>query len=82
MRGLGPFLRDAWFLAKPYFRSEEKRSAWLLLIVVVGMNLSLVGMQVVLSYWNNAFTNTFQTKDWNGICFASVYLQPYREWSA
>ncbi len=65
MRGLGPFLRDAWFLARPYFRSEEKRSAWLLLIVIVAMNLSLVGMQVVLSYWNNAFTNTFQTKDWN-----------------
>ena len=65
MRGLGPFLRDAWFLSKPYFRSEERRSAWLLLIVIVAMHLSLVGMQVVLSYWNNAFTNTFQTKDWN-----------------
>ncbi len=66
MRGLGPFLRDAWFLARPYFRSEERGSAWLLLIVVVAMNLSLVGMQVVLSYWNNAFYNTLQTKDWNG----------------
>lgn len=65
MRGLGPFLRDAWFLAKPYFRSEERRSAWLLLIVIVAMNLSLVGMQVVLSYWNNAFTNSLQGKDWN-----------------
>ena len=42
MRGLGPFLRDAWFLAKPYFRSEERRSAWLLLIVIVAMNLKLL----------------------------------------
>ena len=66
MRGLGPFLRDAWFLTKPYFRSEERRTAWLLLIVIVGMNLSLVGMQVVLSYWKNAFYNTLQTKDWSG----------------
>ncbi len=66
MRGLGPFLRDAWFLSKPYFRSEEKRSAWLLLIVIVAMNLSLVGMSVVLSYWKNAFYNSLQTKDWSG----------------
>ncbi len=65
MRGLGPFLRDAWFLSGPYFRSEEKRSAWALLITIVAMNLAMVGMLVVLSYWNNAFYNTFQTKDWN-----------------
>ncbi len=65
MRGLGPFLRDAWFLSRPYFRSEERRSAWLRLIVIVAMNLAMVGMQVVLSYWNNAWMNTFQTKDWN-----------------
>lgn len=65
MRGLGPFLRDAWFLSRPYFRSEEKRSAWALLIVIVAMNLAMVGMLVVLSYWNNAWMNTFQTKDWN-----------------
>ncbi len=65
MRGLGPFLRDAWFLSRPYFRSEEKRSAWALLIVIVAMNLAMVGMLVVLSYWNNAWMNTFQIKDWN-----------------
>ncbi len=65
MRGLGPFLRDAWYLSRPYFRSEEKRSAWALLITIVAMNLAMVGMSVVLSYWNNAFYNTFQTKDWN-----------------
>ena len=70
MRGLGPFLRDAWFLTKPYFRSEEKRSSWLLLIVIVAMNLSLVGMQVVLSYWRNGFYNTLQTKDWGGFISA------------
>ncbi len=65
MRGLGPFLRDAWFLSRPYFRSEERRSAWLLLLVIVAMNLALVGMSVVLSYWRNAFYDTLQTKNWD-----------------
>ena len=32
MRGLGPFLRDAWRLARPYYSSEEKWAAWGLLL--------------------------------------------------
>ncbi len=64
MRGLGPFLKDAWMLTKPYFRSEEKWSAWLLLGTVVALSLSLVGMNVVLNFWNRAFFNALQEKDW------------------
>ena len=56
MRNIGEFLGDAWRLAKPYFtRSEERRSAWLLLITVIAMQMLLVGMSVVLNFWNNAF---------------------------
>ena len=67
MRGLGPFLRDAWRLAKPYFvRSEERWSARLLLAAIVVLNLALVGMNVVLNFWNRAFYNTLQDKDWQG----------------
>ncbi len=66
MRSIAEFLGDAWRLAKPYFsRSEERRSAWLLLGAVVGMQLLLVGMSVVLNFWNNAFFNSLQDKDWN-----------------
>ena len=65
MNSLGPYLKDAWRLALPYFRSEEKWSARLLLAAIIAMNLSLVGMTVVLSYWNRAFYNTLQTKDWD-----------------
>jgi putative ATP-binding cassette transporter len=64
MRGLGPFLKDAWMLAKPYFRSEEKWSAWLLLGTVIALSLALVGMNVVLNFWNRAFFNALQDKDW------------------
>ena len=65
MRGLGPFLRDAWRLARPYYRSEEKWSAWGLLLVVIALNLLIVGMGVVFSFWNRVMFNTLQTKDWD-----------------
>ena len=59
-----PFLKDAWFIARPYFRSEEKWSARLLLGVIILLNLSLVGMDVVLNFWNGAFYDSLQNKDW------------------
>jgi putative ATP-binding cassette transporter len=66
MHTIAEFLGDAWRLAKPYFtRSEERRSAWLLLAAVIAMRLVLVGMEVVLSFWNNAFFTSLQEKDWD-----------------
>ncbi len=65
MRSLGPFLRDAWYLARPYFFSEEKWSARGLLLAIVALNLSMVAMDVVLSYWNRAFYNALQDKNWD-----------------
>ena len=66
MRGLLPVLRDAWRLALPYFCSEEKWSARGLLGIIVVMNLALVGMNVVLNFWNREFFNALQNKDWDG----------------
>ena len=63
MRRLGNFLSDAWRLAGPYWRSEERWRARLLLGVVIALNLSLVGMSVLLSYWNREFFNSLQAKD-------------------
>jgi putative ATP-binding cassette transporter len=65
MRGLGPFLKDAWRLSRPYFVSEERWSAWGLLLAIIALNLSLVGMSVILSFWNREFYNALQVKDWN-----------------
>ena len=64
MRGLGSFLKDAWRLARPYYRSEHKWTAWGLLGVVIALNLLIVGMGVVFSFWNRALFNSLQTKDW------------------
>ena len=65
MRGIVPFLKDAWRLAKPYYaaQSEERWSARGLLVAIVAMRMSLVGLSVLLSYWNNAFFTALQEKD-------------------
>lgn len=63
MRRIFPFLRDVRHLAGPYWRSEERWRARLLLGVVIFLNLALVGMSVLLSYWNREFFNSLQAKD-------------------
>ena len=63
MLGIRSFLRDAWRLSRPYYRSEEKWSAWGLLVSVIALRLLLVGMTVILSFWNREFFNSLQEKD-------------------
>ena len=63
MHSLRLFVGDTWRLSRPYFTSEEKWSAWGLLVSVLALRLLLVGMTVVLSFWNREFFNTLQDKD-------------------
>lgn len=72
MRDLGQFLRAAWRFASPYFWSEERWAARLLLASIVALNLVLVGLQVVLNFWNGAFYDSLQNKDWDA--FISLLL--------
>jgi vitamin B12/bleomycin/antimicrobial peptide transport system ATP-binding/permease protein len=65
MLGLGSFLKDAYRLAKPYYtRSDERGSAWALLISIIVLNLAQVGLTVVLNYWQRDFYNALQQKNW------------------
>jgi len=64
MKRIGSFLHDVWRLSRPYFRSEEKWSAWTLLISIIVLNLSMVAMNVVLNFWNREFYNALQNKNW------------------
>ncbi|HEY4173911.1 MAG TPA: ABC transporter ATP-binding protein/permease, partial [Rhodopila sp.] len=65
MRGIGPFLKDAWRLSRPYFlTSEEKWSARGLLLALVAMNLAAVGLSVIFNFWRRDFYNALQVKDW------------------
>jgi putative ATP-binding cassette transporter len=55
--------REAWRLAKPYWSSEEKKQAWLLLAAVVVLNLLSVGVTVLLNPWRANFFNALQNYD-------------------
>ncbi len=57
--------RDAYRLAKPYFNSPERWRARGLLTAIVTLNLMMVGMDVVLNFWNRAFYNSLQDKNWD-----------------
>ena len=57
------FLRDVWGLIKPYWTSEERFTAWLLLGAVIALTLAMVYMSVQFNYWNNDFYNALQEKD-------------------
>lgn len=66
MRWIVTFIAEAWALTAPYWRSEERWRARMLLAVVIALNLSLVGMTVLLTFWQRAFYNTLESKDWDG----------------
>jgi vitamin B12/bleomycin/antimicrobial peptide transport system ATP-binding/permease protein len=55
--------RTAWRLAKGYWTSEEKWSAWALLIGVIGLNLGNVYVSVRINEWNRSFYNALQAFD-------------------
>jgi vitamin B12/bleomycin/antimicrobial peptide transport system ATP-binding/permease protein len=52
--------RAAWRLARVYWTSEEKWSAWGLLCAVVALNLGNVYVSVRINEWNKAFYNALQ----------------------
>ncbi len=57
------FVRDTWGLIKPYWSSEERYSAWLLLAAVIGLTLAMVFMNVQFNSWYNDFYNALQEKN-------------------
>src|SRR5579875_996862 len=73
MLGLGSFLRDAWRLTRPYFSSEERWSARILLASIIALNLFMVGMDVVVNFWQGAFFNALQEKNWEAFIQLSLF---------
>lgn len=67
------FLRDLWTLARPYWFSEEKNSARLLLVAIIALTLGMVYMNVRISYWNNAFYTMLQKRE--GAQFVPLILE-------
>jgi putative ATP-binding cassette transporter len=57
------FWRDFWSLFKPYWFSEEKLVARLLLFAIIALTLAGVYMDVLFNDWYNLFYNTLQDKN-------------------
>lgn len=58
-------LRTFLALALPYFRSEEKWQARLLLAAIVAAEIGLVYVAVSVIRWNARFFNALEARDWN-----------------
>ncbi|CRL96716.1 Vitamin B12 transport ATP-binding protein BacA [Pseudomonas sp. 24 E 1] len=70
----GQFLRRVWGLITPYWRSEEKGKAWLLLLVVLGLSLFSVAVSVWFNSWNRDFYNALEHKDYDAFTHLLMYF--------
>ncbi|MQB15883.1 ABC transporter ATP-binding protein/permease [Pseudomonas lactis] len=59
----GHFFRRTWAMITPYWRSEEKGRAWLLLAAVIGLSLFSVAISVWINHWYKDFYNALEKKD-------------------
>lgn len=74
MRGMFSTLAIIWRLASPYFRSEDKWAGRVLLAAVIAIELSIVGINVLLNSWNNNFYNALQDKNWDAFVYQLGYF--------
>src|ERR1700722_16982229 len=78
---------SAWSLIKPYWVSEERGIAWLLLIAIIAIIMTVVYINVRLNTWSADFYNTLQAKRvadfprllliFAGLAFAYILLAVY-----
>jgi putative ATP-binding cassette transporter len=67
-------LAIVWRIASPYFFSEDRWAGRILLGAVIAIELSIVGLNVLLNSWNNAFYNALQDKDWDAFVYQLGYF--------
>ena len=53
--GTKKLLSQVWQLTRSYWKSEEKKKAYALLLAILALTLAVVVMLVLLNQWNNAF---------------------------
>src|SRR5450631_3882984 len=61
-------------MASPYFRSEDRWPARMLLAALITIELSMVGITVLLNAWNNNFYNALQDKNWDAFVYQLGYF--------
>ncbi len=73
MKKAGRFLKQLWRLALPYFKSEEKWSAYAFVAVILGMSLSIVYVNKLLNEWYGRLFSAFQRYDGDAIQRELIY---------
>ena len=74
MRGIISTLATVWQIASPYFRSEDRWPGRLLLAAVIAIELSIVGITVLLNAWNANFYNALQDRNWDAFVYQLGYF--------
>ena len=88
MNNIRSTLAIVWRIASPYFRSEDRLAGRLLLAAVIAIELSLVGIDVLINQWQNRFFNALQERNWGSfiselgvfsiLAFAAIGLAVYQ----
>lgn len=66
------WIKDAWHLARPYWKSNEKYKSMALISLVIIFNLLVVYMTVIFNKWSNSFYDAIQAYDKAGV-FKLIY---------
>lgn len=66
-------LVSSWKIARAYWFSEEKWSAWGLLLTVIALNLAIVYILVLLNIWQVNFYEVIQKYDYNGFVLSIAH---------
>ena len=74
MKGIFSTLATVWRIASPYFRSEDRWAGRILLAAVIAIELSIVGITVLINEWNNRFYNALQNRDWHAFVYQLGYF--------
>jgi len=74
VRGIVSTLATVWRIASPYFRSEDRGPGLVLLAAVIVIELSIVGITVLLNEWNNRFYNALQQRNWDSFVYQLGYF--------
>jgi putative ATP-binding cassette transporter len=72
--GLFSTLATIWRLSIPYFRSEDRTAGRVLLGAVIAIELSIVGITVMLNHWNNRFYNALQERNWDAFVTELIFF--------
>jgi vitamin B12/bleomycin/antimicrobial peptide transport system ATP-binding/permease protein len=67
-------LATVWRLASPYFRSRDRWPGLILLAAVISIELSIVGITVLINEWNNRFYNALQQRNWDAFVYQLGYF--------